>query len=340
MSTEVDELKIFEEEHKIMETKLVSRDPVPFSALEWHDNVRADSCMMLDPMVASLKDRKYVDKYPITVSKKGKKYTVLCGNRRTLALKRIKENEPQVFKAILPGGKVPALVLEGLTPREEAIIRIDHASAEDRVALDDESIFLAVKQLVDMGITGRTDIAAKLGLMIPDKVTKQPVPNGSYVQTRSNLARMPEKVQDEFIKLMRDKTSTNVRWAHVAKLFKLWTAGYAVGKLNGSDAFWDLFEKFKLPKEEAEDAIGSVKALTRNEISKAAENLGSINGRLLCLRIAGNAVQDEKGETMSLADIDAKISESEAALVALSDIRNHLTKKKFDAMMAEIMKAK
>src|SRR5690606_37590083 len=107
-------------------------------------------------------------KYPIVVSKKGSEYLVLCGNRRTEALKRIQSAEPEIFKIILPDGKVPALVLDNLTEDEEIIIRNDHSSEEDRVALDDEGLFLSVKQLVKAGYASQNEIAAKLNLMIED----------------------------------------------------------------------------------------------------------------------------------------------------------------------------
>jgi len=138
------EAKIFQQEREIIDTKMVEPTamPVAFDQLTWGDNVRTSKTLRLEGMIASMKQRGYNPKYPIVVSRKplgkGKfSHLILCGNRRTEALKKIKEAEPDVFKLILPKGTVPALVFDNLTEAEEIILRNDHSDEEDRVQLYD-----------------------------------------------------------------------------------------------------------------------------------------------------------------------------------------------------------
>lgn len=337
--------KIFAREREILDEKLTdsAAQQIAFNHLAWGDNVRTGKTLQLETMIHSLKTRGYNPKYPIVVSKKsGSKFLVLCGNRRTEALKRIKESEPEIFKIILPDGKIPALVLDDLTEDEEIIIRNDHSTEEDRVALDDEGLFYSVKQLVKAGYSSQNDLAAKLNLFIEDRNTKQLVPNRSFIQQRVNLARLPKEVQDEYLTLMRDgKNSTDVRWSQVAKLFKVFMEGRRKGFLDGGEEFKQLWESCKNPEKTDEDSKDGSKSkmLTKTETEQISEKLGSRLGQLFLLKVAGNPVMDPETEKpLDWGDIDGEMVKAEQALTDLNDIANHLGKREFGKLMTEITK--
>lgn len=332
------DMKVFERESAIWENKgttvpeLIKFDHIVIG----DENVRSTATLQLDKMVLSLKNRGYDPKYPIVVSKKSNtRYLVLCGHRRVESLTLIKKNEPAVFKVVLPDGVVPALVLEGLTPEEEMLIRLDHSTESDRVALDDEGMFLSIRQFVKNGYAdSQADIAKKMGLL---DTTGQP--NRSLVQQRVNLARLPAYVQDEFLKLMRDKNSTNVRWAMTAKLYKLYRAGRQAGHVDGGSAFKDEWAKCLKPKTRttATENAENAKVMSKKQLEEASQTLGSTVAQQLLMTIGGYPQKDpETGAEMTLQQIDSRMVHAEQAMNDLMDIREHMGAAKFDKMMAEI----
>lgn len=330
--------KVFRREKEIRENKLVDEAAsIPFSYLTWGDNVRSTETLQLEGMIHSFKQRGYITEHRVVLSKKSaNKYLVLCGNRRTEALKKLKETEPEEFKEILPDGKIPAVVYEDLTEDEEILIRNDHSSELDRVGLDDEGIFYAVKQLVKaLGTESQADLAAKLNLYIEDKQTGTMKPNRSFIQQRVNLARLPDFVQKEFIKLMRDgKNSTNVRWSHVAKLFKLYKEGRSKGYVeDGGPEFQEFWEKCLHPSATETNKSGSgPKMLTKSEAERVSENLGSRLGQLFMLKVAGNPVEID-GKKVDWGDIDGEMVKCEQAYADITKIAKHLGKTEFKKLM-------
>lgn len=334
---------IFQREREILDEKLVSETPekIPFADLVWEDNVRTSKTLQLPHMIYSLKTRGYNPKYPIVVSKKSaKKFLVLCGNRRTEALKAIKESEPEIYKIILPDGKLPALVLENMTEDEEAIIRNDHSSEEDRVALDEVGEFLAIRQLVKAGYAdSQADIAAKMNKFTERNGVQEP--NRSYIQPRVNLARLPKTVQDEFIKLWNEgKNSTPVRISQLAKLFKLYQDGRKSGKLDGGQEFLNFWASCVHPAESDDPGEGpKSKMLTKSEVESTAGSLASGAVAWTLYKVAGNKVEDpETKQPMDFKDIDQYALRGEQALSDLIAIAEHLGKKEFDTMMGDITK--
>jgi len=194
-----------------MSTKLIPIDKLTFA-----DNVRTEACLALPKMVASLRQNGYKENHPLVVSEKPDgSFLVLVGNRRGLGLTWLRDNDRSAYDVAVPTGKVPAIVHKGLSPEEEADIRIDHGPAEDREPLDEWSMFLAVKQLLLLGFT-QERIAVKLGL----KVGKKGQPNRSWVQPRANLARLPLFVQDEYQKLVtKGLGETPFRTTDIAPLY-------------------------------------------------------------------------------------------------------------------------
>lgn len=200
-----------------------------FDNLYRADNVRSDACKRIPDMVASIKLNGFKVNHPLVVSLKADgRGLVLCGNRRTEAVEHLRDNDPDAFKAALPGGKIPCVIYTGLTEEEEIVLRIDHGPQEDRVPLDEWSEFLAIKQLL-RAFPGESQakIAEKLGI-INRKGKNAGQANRPYVQVRVNLARLPGFIQDEFQKLcIGGKDATPVRWSDVKDLYTAFNAEFA-----------------------------------------------------------------------------------------------------------------
>lgn len=105
---------------EIIEEKKVG-ESVEFKALKWAEDARKND---LDALIESFSRNGFMPEHPIMVSKKPDNlHLVLCGDRRTKALQRIKETAPITFDRILPDGNIPAIVLENLTADEETLLR-------------------------------------------------------------------------------------------------------------------------------------------------------------------------------------------------------------------------
>ncbi len=349
-----EETKIHAKQRELWEKKgSRAATDIKFESLVWGGNVRPEEDLVLEPMIHSMKNLGYDPKYPLVVSKKaGGEYLVLNGNRRSLALKSIQENEPAIFDIILPGKdhKVPALVFTGMTEDEEALIRIDHGKSQDRVALSEHGTFLAVKQLVRAGYPSQADIAAQLDLFKQNPQTKVLEPNRSYIQGRVTLARLPEFMQEEYVKLMKGgKNATPVRWSQVPKLFKAYEPerrqgyfGEDVSKLGPETA--KVWKETITPEAGSdEDAAEKDRSMTKSKLIEASATLGSRLGKMFMLKIAGEDVKDTSvtpAKSLTLADIDGEMVQAEKAIGDLIAFRDELGEAKYDALMVKITKSR
>jgi len=297
-------------------------------------NVRTPECLQIPAMVESFRRHGFKSNHPLVVSEKqtedGARYLVLCGNRRGLALQWLAENEAETLTRTLNGGKVPAVVHKGLTVEEEVDFRIDHSSDEDRVPLDEWSLFVAIQQLVSAGFDTQERIAHKLGLF---KTTgkKAGEPRREFVQVRVNLARLPEFVQAEFRKLTLDKDTTPVRWNHVARLYKVYHEEYTSGGMDGKGAgFQKVWQEIMTPPEVEDtptDSAPGPKELSPAEAVKRSQSASSrgMKEALLALTRQGPA---------DLSEIDAQIVRGESALLILSDVEEYLGSKDYAELVA------
>ena len=290
--------------------------------LFFQDNVRTPGCTQLPQMVQSIIRHGFKANHPLVVSEKetdGKlSYLVLIGNRRGLGLCWLRDNDNDEYRRALPGGKVPAIVYKGLTKEEEVELRIDHSSDEDRVPLDDWSIFLAVRQFVRIGVDTQEKIATKLGLY-KQKGKQKGEPNRSYVQVRVNLARLPMFMQDEFEKLFTEgKDHTAVRLHHISSLSKAFNAEYLEHPEGDGP---QLMEAWAYATKPAEKVAPGDKPKAK-EMSPADAVKRSQGASSSCLKRALLVVTGQADG--NLADIDTAILRGEAAIVTLSEIRAYL----------------
>lgn len=299
---------------------------VEVDRLIFADNVRSPECMQIPAMVESFRRAgSFKPNHPLVLSEKPDgTYLVLNGNRRGTGLVWLRDHDTEAYRQILPTAKVPAIVHKGLTIEEEANLRIDHSSDEDRVPLDDWSIFLAIKQLVKVGIDSQERMAIKLGLYITANTKKKGQPNRSYVQTRVNLARLPEFVQDEIRKLTLDKDTTLLRWAHVAGLYKVYNREYTTYPECNGPEFQALWKKCTTPPEavDTETDTPEPKELSPAEAIKRSQSASSKALKTALLVVTKQSDAD-------LADLDEKMVAAESALRTLTEIREYLGEKEY-----------
>ena len=305
-------------------TRMITVDSLIFA-----DNVRTPECMQIPAMVASIKRHGFKNNHPLVVSEKPDgKYLVLIGNRRGLGLEWLRDNEADEYRRALSGGKLPAVIYKGLTREEEVELRIDHSSDEDRVSLDEWSQFLAIQQLVQVGIDTQERIAIKLGYFIA-KGKNKGQPNRSHVQTRVNLARLPRFVHAEMEKLCREgKEATPMRWADVAKLSKEYNAEFAEYPDSDGPDFQAAWKAVLTPPEVSEpsESTSDPKELSAADAVKraqAAQSQGLTHALLAVTRQS----------SCSLAEIDAAIVEGESAIVTLAQIAGFLGEKDYRELL-------
>jgi len=316
-------------------TRMIEVDKLAFA-----DNVRTPECLQIPAMVESVRRHGFKNNHPlVVVEKKGDDnqitYLVLIGNRRGLGLLWLRDNDAEEYRRILPTGKVPAVVHKGLTAEEEVDLRIDHSPDEDRVPLDDWSVFLAIKQLVQVGLDTQERIATKLGLFIA-RGKKKGQPNRPFVQPRVNLARLPLFVQAEFEKLCREgKDSTPVRWANIPQLFKVFNTEFAEYPDGDGPEFQGVWQKALTPPEvkdekdsNANDGSVEPKELTPAEAIKRSQAANSTGLRHALLAIT-------RQSAYNLAEIDQKILAGESAIRDLAMIKAYLGEKKYASLILE-----
>lgn len=310
--------------NKVQETEFVD-----FDQLFRKDNVRTSQSLNLPKMIRSLKSRGFKPNHPLVVSEKSDGFLVLCGNRRTEGLEVIRNEDPEEFDRIVPGGKVPCIIHRGLTEEQEILIRLDHSDDEDREPLDEWGEFLSVKQLLRAGYSTQKDIAATLG-----KFNKAGDPNRSYIQQRVNLARLPLFVQEEMKKYcLEGSESTLLRWSHVPGLYSLYNEECDKGHLlEPGPKFKERWAEIMDPEEQDKKP----KALTRKSIIDKAKITGSRFARNLLLYVAQEPViEDDQKVVLEWDTIERELNEAEAALDAMKRLKEYLGPDDFENVMLE-----
>lgn len=309
---------------------------VDVDRLYFADNVRSEACLQLSQMEESIRRHGFKANHPLVVSEKIEKvngeepiitYLVLIGNRRGLGLIRLRDTDKETYRsALVQAGKVPAIVHRGLTQEEEVDLRIDHSSDEDRVPLDEWSIFMAIKQLVRGGYDTQDRIAVKLGLY-KTRGKEKGRPNRSYVQVRCNLARLPLFVQGEFEKLMvHGKDRTNVRFSHIHELYKVFNLEFVEYPDANGPEFQKVWVAAMAPREKADpknlDGTTEAKELSPAEAVKRSQAASSRGLREALLV----ATRQSNGD---FAKIDENIMQGEVAIAVLADIQDYLGEKDY-----------
>jgi len=294
-------------------TTYVSVDSLCFA-----DNVRSTQCERIPEMVASYRRAGcFKSNHPLVIStQENGDLLVLNGNRRGLGLQWLRDNDAAEYKRICSTGKVPAVVHKNLTIEEEIDLRIDHSTDEDRVPLDEWSIFLAIKQLVSIGSDSQEEIARKLGLF-KSKGKEAGKPNRQYVQPRVNLARLPGFVQAQYLTLCYDRDKTAVRWSHLANLRKVYTAEFVSFPDGDGPKFTELWNKCLTPTPQKVKDADASKALTPTAALQRSQAAGSKG-----LRDALLAITDQGAGDITV--IDSKILAGELAVETLAHIKLYL----------------
>lgn len=290
---------------------------IPVDALLFANNVRSPECLQLDAMVESYRRHGFKVNHPLVVSDKGEKgFLVLCGNRRGLALHTLRDTDPDAYRRACKDGKVPAIVHKNLTVEEEVDLRIDHSVDEDRVALDDWSVFMAIRQLVKVGFDTQEKIAEKLGLF-HIKGKNKGKPNRSIVQPRVNLSRLPAFVQEEVRKYTLDAASTPLRWSMIATLYKAYSGEFAAFPEGNGPLFKEAWEKAITPVERVETVDNGKASLSPADAVKRAQACSSKALKTGLLVVTGQSDAD-------LAQVDAVIAQGETAVILLEQVREYL----------------
>lgn len=295
---------------------------VPFDGkIIFRDNVRTEATMQIPQMVASLRRNGFKANHPLVLSVQANgDMLVLCGNRRGLGLTWLRENDSAVLATILPGGKVPAVVYENLTEQEEVILRIDHGSDEDRVALDSWGEFLAIRQLVKAGMDSQEKIAEKMGKFLTTGKNAGK-PNRSYIQPRTNLAHLPQFVQDEYERYCLDNDSSRVRWSDVSKLFKCYNEEFTQFPNGDGPNFTELWNSIVNPPESTTPVVADgalvAKELSVADAKKRAQVVSSPIVRDILLSSTGQSAA-------KLTELDARVVSAVADQQTLANIRAYL----------------
>lgn len=296
---------------------------IAFDSLYLSDNVRTEGCKRIPEMVESIRRNGFKDNHPLVLSAKlDGRNLVLCGNRRTEALQWLVENDPQAYDKALPNGKLPCRVYHNLTEEEEVLLRIDHSTDEDRVSLDEWSLYLAVQQLVKVGFDTQEGIAEKLGMF-----TKKGKANRSWVQPRVNLARLPSFVAVELEKRNTDPKSTTVRWADVPGLYKAHTEEFADFPEGDGPKFTTLWDAIVNPAPKEETGTKE-KPLSVADAKKRALSTSSSTLRNALLCVTGQGTSD-------FVALDAKMVKAETAAHILDDIFAYLGEEKYQQLVAD-----
>lgn len=197
----------------------------------------------------------YLADQPILVEERdngnGGRYCVLRGHCRTGAARFLLENQPDEYARIFADGKIPAVIVKGLTEAQRTLLAIDQSADLNRRPLTSWEQFVAIRAMVRQGYASQEGIASKLGIYIADKETGKQVPNRSWVQIRVNLARLPKFVQDEYELLAkRGEKHTAFRVPMISKLYKVLRENNMDEKSENFLAVWKdcLTPKDKAPK--------------------------------------------------------------------------------------------
>lgn len=305
-------------------SKTVKR--IAIDSLTFADNPRTPATMHLEAMVASYKLHGYQNDKPIMVEEVANgQYLVLRGNRRALAAIELGKTDMDAFNRVFSDSKIPAIMAKDLADNERILLRIDHSSELDRIPLDDEGLFLAVRQLTLTGLSQEA-CAEHLGLYLPAKEGKRGKPNRSVIQQRVNLAKLPKAVQSEYLILMRKgRDATPVRWGKVQSLYTAYKTE-CIEYPGGGPEFRKVWEKVCNPVKTAGVTTGGT--LTASGAVDKANLVQARTSKALILAITG------QGKT-TLADCDVKILEGEVAIVTLQNIKQYLGDNDYNSLIAD-----
>lgn len=307
-------------------------DDIAINLLYRANNVRTPATLQLPAMVESILRNGYKKNHPLVVSKKRDgRFLVLCGNRRMEGIETIMANHPDKVETLFPSGSIPCVVHNNLTEEQEAILRIDHGPDEDRVALDEFGEFLAIRQLVRAGYDTQTGIAEKMGWYKVSKKTGIKEPNRSKVQQRCNLVQLPQFVQDEMQRYLEEPSQSNLRWSHIAKLYKVYGEEYRAFP-DGNGPLFQAAWKECLAGPAVTGTGVPIKPITPADAEKRSKLVGSRNLRDALMTFAG------VGQA-TLSDIDGAIVRAEAAEATLSEIADYLGENDFADLVAEARSA-
>lgn len=295
---------------------------IDFNALYREDNVRGEQVKQIPSMVSSLRKNGFKPNHPLVVSEKPDgRFLVLCGNRRHEGLEWIAQHAPEEFSSIVPGGKVPCIVHRGLTDSEEILLRNDHSKDEDRVPLDDWSLFLAIKQLLRAWPgDSETRIAEKMGIY-STKGKNAGKPNRSFVQDRVALARLPIFVQEQFRLLWEvGKDVTPVRVAHIKQLKAIFSKEFNTYPDGDGPEFSTKWREIMNPAPESDGTDSDDQQEPKDlKVSAAKDRAMGCNSKLAKRFLL--AVTNQGGDAVEL---DAQIAQAEADSEILADIREYL----------------
>lgn len=215
-------------------------------------------------------------------------FLVVRGNRRLMAIQTICEDYPDDAKIIFPDGKVACIAYPRCNDTEVELLRMDFDKRAGKRDLDGWELFLAVRNLVAVGIHTESGIAQLLGL-VKDDGNGSVVPNRSFVQPRVNLAKMPVDVQNLFMLALRGKTKeTALRVTDIMPLARAFRAA----KMNpDAPAFREKLDTLKSKtvtvKAESDD---SAKPLSRKDLMNRVNSLNCpVLRRILKVVIFGEA---------------------------------------------------
>ena len=302
---------------------------IELSDLIFDGNPRTGVSLKLDQMISSFLVHGYQPDSAIMVEEREDgRIVVLRGNRRALAALELSNRDTEGFNRVFSDGKIPAIIVKGLSDQERILYRIDHSSELNREPLDDEGFFNAVCQLLRAGLNQKA-IAKHLNLFTKNKKTGDLEPNRSLVQWRAGLAKLPSKCIEEYRILMRKgPEATSVRWSMVAGLFKLYNKS-SVEYPDGTVAFNELWEKCLTPKEEQTGSLTqSLTPKKAKDFSQYAQSVGT-----------GNILLQVTGQTpLTFEDIDLAILAGEQAIATLNSIHDYLGKEDYNNLISESLK--
>lgn len=258
-------------------------------------NLRDSSNYDVPSLVESMIRNGFDPSFPPLVSERvvGEKTVliVLRGNQRTEAAQKAGIET------------IPALVLSGLTAREETILRADFSSDFDRTKANEATLFATVRALVANGITNQSELAAACGqwTVKKDKTTGKDVKTASrsWAQSRVYLAVMPDYIIDEAMKRFRgEETEFRFNSANMLTLKQAKELDEKNGILSGDgpelraafDKLCEVPDPSVVKKLKNFDSVKAGFDANKNEDVRAvlmwvmdhkqAENLSDINARL------------------------------------------------------------
>lgn len=296
-------------------------------------NVRPEEDYDTPLMVQSIERQGFLPNHPIVVSKQSDgRLLVLCGNRRFTAVQWLQENKPDAFSAIFPKGTIPAVVHSGLTPAQEALLRVDHGKSLDRKGLPPWGEFLAVEALAFNGYDSEAAIAAKLEKFTRDRKTQalKPARNwaSNYVRA-AVMGRAFKPLRQALEQLLRHR-SGNLRISDIAGLWKAYNAEFRQFPNCDGPEFTKAWADACSPP------TAKRATTTRPLTPKGAETLA---GKVSSANLRNAIMAATEIDETRLIAVDASMVEIETAAATLAAIANYLGETEFATLVADAQAA-